>query len=226
MPNQITNPSFFPVRVNDYVAAMQYSADVGWNGATRIPFGAPLAANATLVASAQSIAVAGSFDLTSVAQFPETYGRNLSLVASGSSTASITVNGWDYIGQPISETFTLNSGTAVPGNKAFKTMRSVVVNTVTAAITINIGSGVKLGLPYKAIRCAYEIANGLSVAAGTLQNPSLVDPQTATTTDPRGMYTTTTALNGTNIIDGVFDFVNDVNATGNGGLMGLRQFSN
>src|SRR4051812_22527324 len=133
MPNIMTNPSFFPVRVNDYVAAMQYSSDVNYNAATRVSFGIPAANNATLVANALSIAVATSVDLTAVPQFPEVYGRNITLVASGASTASVTVNGWDHLGQPISETFTANGTTPVVGSKAFKTFRAATINTVTAA---------------------------------------------------------------------------------------------
>lgn len=225
MPNVITNPSFFPVRVNEYVPAMQYSSDVNYNGSTRISFGTPVVANATLVASAISVAVATSTDLTNVAQFPETYGRNVSVVASGAATSTLTVNGWDYLGQPISELFTLSGVTPVAGNKAFKTFRNVVVNTTTAATTVNIGSGAKFGLPYKAIRCQFEVANGIFAAAGTFQFASLIDPPTAITTDPRGMYTPTTTPNGTTSIDATFDFMNDTNAAGRGGLMGLPHFA-
>ena len=95
--------------------------------------------------------------------------------------------------------------------------------TATAGITVNIGTGAGLGLPYKAIRAGYEIANGVVAAAGTLTAGALTDPQTATTADPRGTYTTTTTMNGTNIISAAFDFVNDVNTSNNGGLHGLRQ---
>jgi hypothetical protein len=134
----------------------------------------------------------------------------------------VTVFGWDYIGQPIAESFTLNGTTPVVGNKCFKSFNYATFGA-TAGTTINIGTGVKLGLPYKSIRCAYEIANGVVAAAGTLQAPSLVDPQTNATTDPRGAYTTTTTMNGTNIISAVFDMVNDVNTANHGGLHGLQQ---
>ena len=95
--------------------------------------------------------------------------------------------------------------------------------TAAAGTTLNIGTGVKLGLPYKAMRCVYEIGNGVVAAAGTLQAPSLVDPATNVTTDPRGAYTTTTTMNGANIISAAFNMVNDVNTANNGGLHGLRQ---
>ena len=225
MPNVMTDPQFFTVRVNEYVPRMQYSADVNFNGMTRVSFGAPAAASATLLLSAQSIAAAITVDLSTAAQFPETYGRTVSIIASGAATSTCTVNGWDYLGQPVSELLTLTGAVAVPGAKAFKTFRNMVINTTTGATTINLGSGLRLGLPYKAIRCAYEIANGVLAAAGTLAAASLTDPQTSTTSDPRGLYTPTTALNGSNIISGIFEFINDENTSRNGGLMGLPHYS-
>jgi hypothetical protein len=133
----------------------------------------------------------------------------------------VTLLGWDYLGQPIAEALTLNGATPVIGNKAFKSFSSVLITA--AATTLSIGTSVKLGLPYKALRCVYEIGNGVVAAAGTLVGPSLVDPQTNTTNDPRGVYTTTTTMNGVNIISAAFNMANDVNTTNNGGLHGLRQ---
>jgi len=69
------------------------------------------------------------------------------------------------------------------------------------------------------------VANGVAAAAGTLIAPALTDPQTASTADPRGVYTPTTALNGTNIISAAFSFANDVNTANNGGLHGIRHFA-
>jgi hypothetical protein len=224
MTNVMTNPTNFPRRINMYVPAMQYSSDVNYNAPTRVNFGAPAAANATLVSNAVSISAAGTIDLSSVAPFPETYGRTATIVASGATSVAVLLNGWDYLGQPIQESLTLNGATPVNGKKAFKAFLNLVVGT-GAAVTVNIGSGNSLGLPYKALRAAYEVANGVVAAAGTLVAGALTDPQTATTADPRGIYTPTTALNGTNIISAVFDFANDVNTANNGGLHGIRQFA-
>ena len=224
MPNVMPNPTNFPRRINNYVPAMAYSADVNYNGATRVTFGAPLASNTTLVGTGLSIATAGTIDLSGVVPFPETYGRTVTIAASGAAAVAVLLNGWDYLGQPIQEQLTLNGVTPVLGKKAFKAFNNLVVNA-TAAATVLIGSGASLGLPYKAVRCAYEIANGVSAAAGTLVAGALTDPQTATTADPRGIYAPTTALNGTNIISAVFDMVNDVNTANNGGLHGIRQFA-
>jgi hypothetical protein len=79
-------------------------------------------------------------------------------------------------------------------------------------------------LPYKAIRCAYEIQAGVLAAAGTLIAAILTDPQTASTGDPRGCYTATTTFDGSTVISGIFEFINDINTSGNGGLHGIRQF--
>ena len=224
MPNVMTDPTFFPRRINSYVPAMAYSSDVNYNGVTRVNFGTPLAANATALMNAASIAVAGTFDAGGVS-VADKYGRTLSVVASGASTASITVRGLDYLGQPINEDYTLNGATPVPGKKAFKTLSSLTVNTVTAGTTVNVGTGAGLGLPYKALRAEWETANGVAVAAGTLTVPVLTDPQTATAGDPRGTYAPTTTLNGTNIITAAFSFANDVNTANNGGLHGIRHFA-
>jgi hypothetical protein len=221
MPNLEAVPTNFQRRINNYVPAMQYSADVNYNGETRVNFGAPPAANATGVSSAVSINTAGQFDLSGVTALVDPFGRNLTVVASGAASGTFVVNGWDYLGQPVAEQFTLNGATPVVGNKCFKSFNYATFQAA-AGVTVNIGTGVKLVLPYKALRAAYEIGNGVAVAAGTLQAASLIDPATLTTSDPRGAYTTTTTMNGANIISGVFNMANDVNTVNHGGLHGLQ----
>jgi hypothetical protein len=221
MPNLMAIGTNFPRRINNYVKAMAYSSDVNYNGATRVNFGAPAAASATAIANAVSIAAGASADLSGVAAVADPFGRNVTLVASGAYASPVVLFGWDYLGQPIAELFTMNGTTPVVGNKCFKSFNYF---TYTAgAVTISIGTGAKLGLPYKTVRVGYEIANGVVAAAGTLNPPSLVDPQTNATTDPRGSYITTTTMNGVNIISASCDCVNDVNTSNNGGLHGLQQ---
>jgi hypothetical protein len=221
MANVMAIGTNFPRRINMYVPAMAYSSDVNYNGATRVNFGAPLAANATSLLNAASVAAGASLDLSGVAAIPDPFGRNVVLVAGAAMATAAVVYGWDYLGQPIAEQFTMNGTTPVIGNKAFKALN--YVSYTATATTMSIGTGVKLGLPYKTLRVGYEIANGAVVAAGTLQPPSLVDPQTNVTTDPRGTYTTTTSMNGANIISASCDCVNDVNTSNHGGLHGLQQ---
>jgi len=220
MPNLMANATNFPRRINAYVPAMAYSADVNYNGETRVNFGAPAAATTTAILNAGSMTGVTSIDLSS-ASIADAYGRCIQVAASGANATVVTINGWDYLGQPLAESLTLNGATPVVGNKAFKSFSNVTITA--AATTLSIGTGVKLGLPYKAIRAVYEIGNGALAAAGSLQAPSVVDPATATTTDPRGLYTTTTTMNGANIISAAFNMLNDVNTANNGGLHGIRQ---
>ena len=220
MPNLMANATNFPRRINSYVPAMAYSADVNYNGETRVNFGAPAAASTTAILNAGSMTGVTSIDLSS-ASIADAYGRCIQVAASGANATVVTINGWDYLGQPLAESLTLNGATPVVGNKAFKSFSNVTITA--AATTLSIGTGVKLGLPYKAIRAVYEIGNGALAAAGSLQAPSVVDPATATTTDPRGLYTTTTTMNGANIISAAFNMLNDVNTANNGGLHGIRQ---
>ncbi len=220
MPNLMATATNFPRRISMYVPAMQYSADVNYNGETRVNFGAPAAASATAVLNAGSVAAGTQIDLSGVVATPDPYGRNITVVAGAAMSTTIVVYGFDYLGQGVAEGFTMNGTTPVVGNKAFKSF-SYVTYTATAT-TLSIGLGVKLGLPYKSIRCVYEIANGLLVAAGTLQAPSLVDPATLSSLDPRGLYTTTTTMNGANLINAAFNMLNDVNTSNHGGLHGIQ----
>jgi len=117
----------------------------------------------------------------------------------------------------------MTSATPVSTKKAFKYVDTVVCPA--AAGTISVGWGTALGLPYRTVRAEYEIANGLVAAAGTLVAASPIDPQTATTGDPRGTYIPTTGLNGVNVISLVASCNNDLNTLYHGGLHGVKQFA-
>jgi hypothetical protein len=206
---------------------MRYSSDVNYNGFTRVSFGAPAAASATNILSAQDIASAGSIDLTAStyqALLDAPYGRALQVVASGAATSTVTIKGFDYLGQPMSETLTLNGATPVLGKKAFKYLYSASW-TGTAATTINLGTQNVFGLPYKAIKCDHETSDQALVTAGTLAAPVLTDPQTATTGDPRGTYTPTTTPNGSKVLTADFLCQNDVNSSNRGGLHGIAHYT-
>jgi hypothetical protein len=207
---------------------MTYSADVNYNGVTRVSFGMPAVASATAVINGQSIATAVTVQAANMALsvFPEVYGRNLTYVASGASTAIVVTDGYDYLGQPTSEQVTLNGATPVVGTKCFKAIRQMAFGA-TAATTVNVGVGTRFGLPYKALKVEWETSDGALVGTtGTLTAPDLSDPATAATGDPRGSFVPNTAPNGSRLITAAFDFVNDVNAANNGGLHGIAQFGN
>lgn len=228
MANLITAPTFFPRRLSSYVPAMAYASDVNISGAGRVSFGAPGVALATYYLSAFSIATAAvtpaSGLLLSQADAP--YGRNVQVVASGAATTVVTIDGFDYLGQPMSENLTLNGATPVLGLKAFFTIRQVTTPAI-AATTINLGTGVKLGLPYKSNKITTEELNGAIVGTlGTLLTPVLTVPATATTGEPRGMYTPQSTLNGTAVLTATFEFYSDVDVNNVGGLHGVPHFAN
>jgi hypothetical protein len=102
----------------------------------------PAAASAALLLSAQSIAAGGT--VTSFLAQPDV-PRNLQVVASGAATGNVVVTGTNIRGAVITETLALNGATPVLGAKAFASVTSVVLPTVSAT-TINLGTGVKLGL--------------------------------------------------------------------------------
>ena len=222
----VISPTFFPRRLSTYVTEMRYHSDVNFNGITRVSFGSPVVASATALLSLQSIATAGSTTTTLLTSntLDGTWGRALQYVASGAATSTVTVDGWDYLMQPMTETITLNGASIVNGLKAFKYIRQISWGA-TASTTINVGHRNVFGLPYKALKAEYETSDQALVAAGTLTAPVLTDPQTATTGDPRGTYTPTTTPDGVKVLTAGFHFNNDVNASNNGGLHGIAHFT-
>jgi len=226
--NVMPSPTFFPRRISMFVEGMQFADEVNQSGPTRIPFGVPVAVNATAIfnASALNAGAVTTLDATGIQnaqQILEPWGRTIQLVASGTNTTVVQVYGADYLGQNIREDVTMASAVAVNTKKAFKYVDTVVCPA--NAGTISVGWGPALGLPYKTARVDYEYANGVVAAAGTLVAAVLTDPQTATTGDPRGTYVPTTALNGVNVISVVAACNNDVNTMYHGGLHGVKQFA-
>ena len=226
-----------PRRSNMYVPAMAYASDVIHEGPFEVMFGPMANASATNILNAQSIAVAGStstflqdntdpVQAANQAEFPygPGFGRCLQIVLSGAGTPTITIRGRDYLGQPMTEVLTGNGATPVNGNKAFKYIDSITW-TAVAATTLNVGTTNKLGLPYRMQNVLEEQLDNVRVATlGTLTTPSLVDPQTGTTTDPRGVYTPNSTLTGSAYLSAVFQPQNRLNASGNGGLHGLQHY--
>lgn len=213
--------------LNYYVPAMQAAADLGQLLDQRVSLGAPIVADADGILNDQSIATAGSVStflttLTEAAMGP--FGRNVTVVASGAATSTVTVIGRDYLGQAMRETLTLNGTTPVVSVKAFKWIDKIDFGA-TAATTIDVGFGARFGLPYNTVAVEREYANGVVAATGTLTAGVRTDPQTATTADPRGLYTPTTTPNGSTVIEFDAQFSNFVNANNRGGLHGIPHFA-
>lgn len=155
----------------------------------RMSLGAPAAASATLLAASQGItAAANAVLVASVMDVP----RNV--VAAWTTTAIITVTGLDEYGVVMSEVSA--SGTSFTGNKAFKTITSILSNATITAFTA--GSGVKLGVPIFAEGSGLILAESQDFAAavaGTLVGGNTSVPSSSTG-DARGTYTPNAAPDG------------------------------
>lgn len=225
----IAQPTYFPRGVNCYVPGAQFASGVGAaDNEFLVDFGTPPVASATfyyqtaaLTSGAASTVLASAMTATETAA---PFGRNVSLVASAGSTRVCIVYGWDYLGQPMSETITLNGATPVPGVKAFKRLESVSIGASADTVTVSIGTGARFGLPFRTNRTVREESDGANAGNGTLTAGVRTDPQTATTADPRGLYTPTTTPDGTKNIIAAFTVDRYINDSGNGGIYGIKHY--
>ena len=120
----------------------------------------------------------------------------------GVAPQAMTVSGYDYYGQAMSEVITSSAAisTAVNGKKAFYQISSIATAGATGT-TITVGTTDILGLPVRVIDAGYIInaswANTLGANAGTLVNADMTATATSTTGDVRGTFLpATSATNG------------------------------
>jgi hypothetical protein len=118
----------------------------------------------------------------------------------GAAPQTITISGYDYYGQAMSEAITSSSAvsTAVNGKKAFFQINSITTGGATGT-ALTVGTTDILGLPVRVFNVAYIASvksnSTLAQDAGTFV---AADTATATTTtgDVRGTYVPATASNG------------------------------
>ena len=118
----------------------------------------------------------------------------------GVAPVTVTVSGFDYYGQAMSEAITSSAAisTAVNGKKAFYVVTGITVSGATGT-ALTVGTTDILGLPVRVFNVAYigsvKSNNTLAQDAGTFV---AADTATATTTtgDVRGTYTPATASDG------------------------------
>ncbi len=194
---------YFPVGPNMYFANAVYAADVYLESTLLVdlsPKTAPLAADDNGILDDQSIASASS-TTTFLATFTEAqmtkFGRCLQYVASGAATSTVTVTGYDYLGQPMVEVATLNGTTPVNGTKAFRRISSIAWGA-TGGTTIDVGWRDCFGLPYACQGDGVDYTSGVrSATQGSFV--VRVASQTTTSGDPRGTWAphSSVAANGT-----------------------------
>ena len=181
----------------------------------------PQTLNNTNIAAAQTPAAAGNLTLAAGTN-TKTYVRNDGTTviqldtpravqlttASGtiSTSRNLTVSGYDYYGQPMTEviaTGTTSSAVAnVSGKKAFYQISSIAING-SLPVTIQFGTTDTLGLPLRVFDAGYIVRVGWN---NTLANDTggtsvftvadMTTPATSSTGDVRGTYYPSSATNG------------------------------
>ena len=162
------------------------------------------------IAASQTASGSGALTLTagtSAKSVVNAYGQTViqlntprALQINTTTTArAITITGYDYFGQSMTETITVaTAGTAKSGKKAFYQIVSATINGSATLVTI--GTTDILGLPVRCFDAGYVVKvgwdNTLAQDAGTFVPADMTNPATATTGDVRGTYTPSTASNG------------------------------
>lgn len=178
----------------------------------RVLIGSPITLSTTAILATTAVAA------TTVQTFTTPYSmdvpRSWSMVSSsaGDTTQTITVRGFDELGNALTETQTLNGTTGVNGKKAFAQIVSYQASA-TLAGNLSIGITNVLGLPLflpggTGAGSGYvikEVMDGTAPTAGTFVGGDLTyNPTTLVGSengDVRGTYTPNTACNGTHVYE-------------------------
>lgn len=113
------------------------------------------------------------------------FGEVISLVGEATNTAVVTVEGQDYLGQPMKEEITLNSATAVEGKKAFKVITKMSV-PAAATTVVKLKTTNKVGCEFQTVNLDFAIVNGAKNTA--IKLVAFANTQTATSADTRGVF--------------------------------------
>lgn len=190
---------YFPRRINSHFPNASYAADVrAADGIGTIDIPAPAAASGNVIAAALAANATIGTEMFTTGPYliDAKFGRNVSLTASGAtgSSAVYRIRGRDYLGQPMYEDITVaNADGTTPklGVKAFKWVESIkpVGTTAASAVTLAVGTGTVLGLPYKCMKLLSELVSKAVPTAGTfVAGLASGTAQTGTTADTKGTY--------------------------------------
>jgi hypothetical protein len=147
--------SAWHIGINGYVPAMAYASDVVHGQPTAFSLASPAAISATVISAAIAANAAAATSTTLSYTSDSKYGRTVRLTPSadpGATGGTIDIIGFDYMGQPMVERFSgANGSTAILyGKKAFyKVTQAKIVTPSTNAVNWAVGTGLRLGLPYK-----------------------------------------------------------------------------
>ena len=160
-------------------------------------------------------------------------GRAVAVTAAASATATTaTVSGYDIYGFPMVEAITLSAGSQVSGKKAFRYIKSVVLNAADATHAYSVDTTDVFGLPIRSDSFGDILVNyATSLSATTLitaaTNYVNADRTTATTTtgDVRGTFAAFTSGTGANKLV-IRQSPQPYMVQTSTGLFGVTQYSN
>jgi len=160
-------------------------------------------------------------------------GRAVAVTAAASATATTaTVSGYDIYGFPMVEAITLSASSQVSGKKAFRYIKSVVLNAADATHAYSVDTTDVFGLPLRSDSFGDILVNyATSLSAATLitaaTNYVNADRTTATTTtgDVRGTFAAFTSGTGANKLV-IRQSPQPYMVQTSTGLFGVTQYSN
>ena len=121
--------------------------------------------------------------------------------AGSPTTRNVTISGYDYYGQPMSEVIATGAvaSTTVNGKKAFFQISSITISG-SPVVTVAVGTTDILGVPVRMTNVAYVSSvrwdSTLAIDAGTFV-AAVTTTATTTSGDVRGTYVPSSASNGT-----------------------------
>ena len=209
---------YFPYGISVGVRNLEYAADVNIGHPYVANLGAPLALSTTgimvtaaLTSGQPSTFTAAAGQILNGGLVPHDsltkrngWGRGISVVASAASTRVLTVGGYDYLGQRMSENVTVNGTTPVNGIKAWQWIDTITAAASADVVTLTIGWTNVFGLPYTFQQLIAEAKNYVVAAnAGTfVAGLAEGTAATATNADVRGTYLPVTVIpDGVNIFE-------------------------
>jgi len=172
----------------------------------------PVTSGTALLAALQTTAGAGHLTLTAgagvttvvkdgVTRYVLDVARRVTLTSAGNiSAVNFTISGFDLYGQPMTQLIAGPNANTVATTKAFKSITSVAVSAAVGTNT-SVGFNDALGLPVRLLAVPYITSvkwdTALAQDAGTAVAADTTSPATTATGDVRGVYTPSSAANGT-----------------------------
>ena len=135
-------------------------------------------------------------------------GRAVSVTAaSGATATTATVSGYDIYGYPMTQALTISAGGVVTSTKAFKYIKSVVLNAADSGHNYSVGTADVFGFPLRSdtfgdviINYAASLVGTTLITAATNYLPADRTTPSSTTNDVRGTFAATSSSGANKLI--------------------------